>query len=646
MQQNLLFGMFMVKFIQSLRILPRWIIIIIDLFTFFISSILAFVLRFNFDITAITDSNILKGSLFITGCGALSLFVTRSYTGIIRYTSLQDGLRIFYTTTLATGLVLVGNVIYYNNYGQNYIPLSVIIISYFTSVIFLFYYRFAVKYIFAYYTSFIQKKTNVLIFGAGKLGRITKHIIDQDTTTNYKVTGFLEDHKQKVGKTIEGVKIYDGTKNLEQLIRSCNAKEIIIAIQEISLKRKNEIVDVCLQNNIKVRKTPPAEKWVKGELSLRQIRDIKIEDLLGRESINLDNMNVVRQLKNKKVIITGAAGSIGSELCRQVIQYKPEALLLIDQAESVLHEIYLELNNSKPDLNISMNVANIANYNRMKNLFADFHPDVIFHAAAYKHVPIMEDNPSEAIVCNINGTKNLADLAVKYNAEKFVMISTDKAVNPTNVMGASKRIAELYVQSLNNYLISNPNAVTKFITTRFGNVLGSNGSVIPLFKKQIRNGGPVTVTHPEITRYFMTIPEACQLVLEAGAMGNGGEIYIFDMGKSIRIVDLAKKMIRLSGLRLGYDIDIIFSGLRNGEKLYEELLNNKENTIPTHHPKIMIAKVREESYLLVKKQVDDLIKASHDDDEFIMVGLMKEIVPEFISNFSRFEELDNKKISI
>jgi FlaA1/EpsC-like NDP-sugar epimerase len=293
-----------------------------------------------------------------------------------------------------------------------------------------------------------------------------------------------------------------------------------------------------------------------------------------------------------------------------------------------------------------MVIADVTNEDRMESIFAEFKPDIVFHAAAYKHVPIMENNPSEAIICNVKGTKTLADVAVKHKVEKFVMISTDKAVNPTNVMGASKRIAEAYVQSLNNHLYKDLKQHTRFITTRFGNVLGSNGSVIPLFKKQIKNGGPITVTHPDITRFFMTIPEACQLVLEAGAMGQGGEIYIFDMGKSIKIVDLAKKMVKLSGLSLGRDIDIVFTGLRDGEKLYEELLNNMENTIPTHHPKIMIAKVKEASYVKVNKQIGDLIKAAYADDEFFMVGQMKDIVPEYISNFSRFEELDKKKISI
>jgi len=635
----------MVRFIQSLRILPRWIIIVIDLFIFFISSILAYVLRFNFDISAVLESNMIKGSLLFTVCGGLALFVTRSYTGIIRYTSLQDGLRIIYTTTLASIFVFIGNLLFWNEFNYNLLPLSVIVIGYFNAVIFLFYYRFAVKYIFTYYTNAIQKKNNVIIFGAGKFGRITKNIIDQDTTINHKVAAFIEDDKRKVGKSIEGVKIHNA-KILPELIKQCSAKEVIISIQDLTLKRKNEIVDVCLQSNTKVRTIPPVENWVKGELSYRQFQEINIEDLLGRESIKLENNNIIQELKHKKVLITGAAGSIGSELCRQVVQYQPQAVMMIDQAESALYDIANELEPLKGSLNLKMVIADVTNDDRMESVFAEFTPDIVFHAAAYKHVPIMENNPSEAILCNIKGTKTVADLAVKYKVEKFVMISTDKAVNPTNVMGASKRIAEAYVQSLNNHLFKDLKRHTRFITTRFGNVLGSNGSVIPLFKRQIKSGGPITVTHPEITRFFMTIPEACQLVLEAGAMGQGGEIYIFDMGKSVKIVDLAKKMVKLSGLTIGKNIDIVFTGLRDGEKLYEELLNNMENTIPTHHPKIMIAKVKEESYVKVNKQILDLVKAANADDEFFMVGLMKEIVPEYISNFSRFEELDKKKISI
>jgi FlaA1/EpsC-like NDP-sugar epimerase len=382
------------------------------------------------------------------------------------------------------------------------------------------------------------------------------------------------------------------------------------------------------------------QHWVKGELSLNQIKEIHIEDLLEREAIRLDNRVIQNEIKGKKIMITGAAGSIGSELVRQVIHYGPKFIVLVDQAESPLFEIDNEAKNLGFSTPVISYVADITSHERMKAIFEDHRPDMIFHAAAYKHVPMMENNPSEAVECNILGTKILADLAVEHEAQKFVMISTDKAVNPTNVMGCSKRIAEIYVQSLNNHLKKFALARTSFVTTRFGNVLGSNGSVIPLFKKQIEKGGPITVTHPEITRYFMTIPEACQLVLEAGVMGKGGEVFVFDMGQSVKIHDLAKKMILLSGMTPGKEIDIVFTGLREGEKLYEELLNDHENTIPTHHNKIMIGMVKEYPYTEINSFVELFNDLVVDRNELKMVALMKELVPEFRSNYSRFEVLD------
>ena len=379
---------------------------------------------------------------------------------------------------------------------------------------------------------------------------------------------------------LDGSKIFTANPELlEDLLINFNVDELIITVKNLSVERKNEIVDLCLKNQVRVRAVPPVEKWVKGELSLNQIKEINIEDLLGREAIKLDNLNVEKEIRGKRICITGAAGSIGSELVRQVTQYSPELIILIDQAESPLYELEQEIKRMDVRVPIFPYLADITNRERIHFIFEEHHPEIVFHAAAYKHVPVMESNPSEAVMCNILGTKTLADLCVDFKVRKFVMISTDKAVNPTNVMGCSKRIAEIYVQSLNNHLILIGKNSTLFVTTRFGNVLGSNGSVIPMFKKQIENGGPITVTHPEITRYFMTIPEACQLVLEAGSMGRGGEIFIFDMGKSVKIFDLARKMILLSGLEPGRDIDIVFTGLREGEKLYEELLNNSENTL-------------------------------------------------------------------
>lgn len=575
------------------------------------------------------------------GCGLISILITNSYRGIIRYTGLQDGVRIFYMLILNVGLVSGVNVSYYLTFGNNIIPYSVILISFLASFLFLFNYRLLVKYIFSYYKRALLKRSNVLIFGSGQTGIITKHVIDSSSSN--RVVGFLEHDANKVGKVLDGSKIYSANPSeLEHVINNMNVDELIITVKNLSPERKNEIVDICIENQVKVRVVPPVERWVRGELSLNQIKSINIEDLLERDAIHLNNKNVEEQLRGKRICITGAAGSIGSEMARQVAQYGPASLILIDQAETGLYEVEREIKLLDINSKVIPYLADVTNKARIAFIFEEHKPEIIFHAAAYKHVPMMEANPSEAISCNIMGTRVLADLAVEYNVRKFVMISTDKAVNPTSVMGCSKRIAEIYVQSLNNHLTNSKKGHTVFVTTRFGNVLGSNGSVIPLFKKQIEAGGPITVTHPEITRYFMTIPEACQLVLEAGVMGKGGEIFIFDMGQSVKIFDLAKKMIWLSGLEPGKDIEIVFTGLREGEKLYEELLNNKENTLPTHHEKIMIAKVQEYSYVEIDKYIDLFFDLVHDRNELKMVALMKELVPEFRSNYSRYEVLDSE----
>ena len=635
----------MYKVIQKLRILPRWIILLIDLVILFFAVCFGYLLRFDFDFNRLIYEDFLSGALLFMLSGGLSILITKSYAGIIRFTTIQDGLRIVYMATMATMITLIVNLVYLN-FDISIIPRSVIIISFFNAVIFLFSYRLVVKYIFSYFTNSIHKRANIVIFGAGRFGQITKQVVDSDTSSNSKVVAFLDDDPRKIGKVINGVKIYNPRKDLAHLVLKLDAHELIIASSEISLDRTNEIVDQCLKVDIKVRRVPQPDKWVKGELSVGQIKEVKIEDLLGRASVQLDNVNVRKQLKDRRVLVTGAGGSIGSEIVRQIMRYNPETLILLDQGETPLYEIEREVRLYKSTMNIHAVIGDVRNRNRMEIIFDQFRPQVVYHAAAYKHVPMMENNATEAVLCNVCGTKCLADLAVRYHAEKFVMISTDKAVNPTNVMGASKRIAEIYVQSLSSFLLKESSKRTAFITTRFGNVLGSNGSVIPLFKKQLAKGGPVTVTHPEMTRYFMTIPEACQLSLEAGAMGEGNEIFIIDMGKSVKIVDLARKMIQLSGKELGKDVEIVFTGLRHGEKLYEELLNNKENTIPTHHPKIMIAKIREEDYHEVKFKVDELIQVAQDGGELEMVRKMKQIVPEFISNQSKYEELDKKVLDL
>lgn len=623
--------------ILQLRILPRWIIILIDLLLVAFATVLGYLLRFNFVIEELIQRDFYAGILVNCLAVLIAIGLTKSHAGIVRYTGLKDGVRLFKTLALSILFVTTFNLLYFYNYERNLIPYSVILISFLACFLFLFQYRLLIKNIFSYYKGGSGSKKNVIIFGAGQLGMITKQLIDSDDHSNFRVVAFLEDDERKVGKVINGTGIWHG-KDIDEQLRSHDAEELIIAVQNLSIERKNKVVDACLKQDVKVRNVPNVNEWVQGELSLKQIKEVKIEDLLGRESIQLDNQAIRTAILDKRVCITGAAGSIGSELVRQVIKYKPSAVILIDQGESPLYELEREL--EMPTSLAHIYVADITDRGRIEQIFEDERPEVVFHAAAYKHVPLMETNPVEAIKTNVFGTKILADLSVRYKVDRFVMVSTDKAVNPTSIMGCSKRIAEIYTQALNSSGINDNRTV--FVTTRFGNVLGSNGSVIPFFKKQINEGGPVTVTHPDITRYFMTITEACQLVLEAGAMGNGGEIFIFDMGESVKIVDLAKKMIQLSGLELGKDIEIVFTGLRHGEKLYEELLNNTENTIPTHHRKILKAKVAVYAMEVIESSIKQLRASIDNGEEMKTVSLMKRLVPEYISNSSRFNSLDNK----
>ncbi len=626
------------QFIKSLRILPRWIIILIDLGIIAGSALIGFALRFNFNLSEFPAT--FKGLTLYMIAGMLAIFITQSYAGIIRYTSIQDGIRVLYATLLTAIFVSLINLIHHSLFVGYVMPFQVVIIAFFTSSVLLFSYRLLIKFIFRRYTNILPQSANVLIYGAGSLGQLTNQVIDHHAFSRFKVAGFLEDDPNKIGKTMGGVKIYNANGDINALIHKLKIQEFIIAISDLSLKKKNAIVDICLANNIIVRQVPPAERWVRGELSLRQIKEIKIEDLLGRETIKLNNIQVRNDIFNKTVLITGAAGSIGSELVRQIAVYRPRKLILVDQSESGIYDIENEIRTTTQFMDIKSYIADIINFQRMDQIFEESHPDMVFHAAAYKHVPLMEHNASEAVLCNVFGTKNLADLAIKYDIDKFVMISTDKAVNPTNLMGATKRLAEIYVQSL-GYHIQNTESRTRFITTRFGNVLGSNGSVIPLFKKQISMGGPITVTHPDVTRYFMTIPEACELVLEAAVMGKGNEIFIFDMGEPVRIVELAKKMIRLSGLEEGKDIYIKFVGLREGEKLFEELLNDEENTIPTHHNKIMIANVRVYKYREVSEKMERIVALADGRNDLEMVSLIKKMIPEYRSNYSRYQVLDS-----
>jgi FlaA1/EpsC-like NDP-sugar epimerase len=612
---------------------PIWIIFLLDLFICFISIWLAYLLRFNFRIP-FTETETLPlvftGILLIRG---MSFLVFQTHKSIIRFTNTKDAERILITIAIGSTVFIILNPIFYWIKSVYFVPYTIIIIDGMLSVFLMFTGRLVIKGLYQEFSSGIKTKSRVVIYGSSNTGIMAKRAIERDAGARFKVIFFIDDHSTRIGKKIQGINIKSSSE-LSEILQNNDIKLVILSSNSISQNKKQEIIDLCLANNTKVFSVPPVKSWINGELSFKQIKKININDLLERDPIQLDMDKISNEISNKTVLVTGAAGSIGSELVKQILRFNPKKLILLDQAESPLFEVERELLDELNASNYEIVIGDIRNYDRMLNVFNHFNPQLVFHAAAYKHVPLMENNPSEALFTNVKGTKILADLAVRFNVEKFVMVSTDKAVNPTNVMGATKRIAEIYVQSLNK------NCTTKFITTRFGNVLGSNGSVIPLFKKQIERGGPVTVTHPEITRFFMTIPEACQLVLEAGAIGEGGEIFIFDMGKSVKIIDLARKMIKLYGLTVGKDIEINYSGLRPGEKLYEELLNDNENTLPTHHPQIMRAKVQEFDFEFVSNDIDDLIMKFQQQNNTDIVAHMKMLVPEYKSNNSIFEALD------
>lgn len=618
---------------------PRWIVVVADILMSLMSLLVAYVIRFDLEANEelITrEWNILSKSILVYIAVKLIIFyLYKIHKGLVRHTSTEDFLRIFKANTLSSITFLIfGLLRHFFLDGFYMFPMSVLITEFIVSTMLIVGSRFAVKLI--YLESIKSKKEvkNVLIYGAGISGIITKRTIEKDPTASFKILAFLDDNEKMKGNRLEGVEIHH-TSSFEHLLQDHKIDQLIVAIQEPIKENLDKVVEKCLSDGVEVQKVPSVKSWINGEFTTKQLSKVKIEDLLGRKPIVLDEEKLKTEFNGKKILVTGAAGSIGSGLVRQIANYHPSELLLLDQAESPTYDLQIALKNEFPDLNYEVIIGDISHEDRMRNVFDTFRPDYVFHAAAYKHVPLMEENPSEAILTNVHGTKTLVDLAMEYDVYKFVMVSTDKAVNPTNVMGASKRIAEIYAQSAND--LGN----TKFITTRFGNVLGSNGSVIPLFQRQIEAGGPVTVTDERITRFFMTIPEACQLVLEAGAMGDGGEIYVFDMGESVKIIDLAKKMIRLSGLELGKDIEIKITGLRPGEKLYEELLAKDENTLPTHHHKILKAKVRVEDPHQ-KDAINELVELFHAQNNVDIVSKMKEIVPEFISNNSTYEKLDKK----
>jgi FlaA1/EpsC-like NDP-sugar epimerase len=623
------------------RHVPRWVVLNLDLIVSTCSFLFAYAIINNLSLNTITVDSLMWPTIIVLVFRLIGFLITRSYRGIVKYTSSQDAIRIFLALSVSSVFILVAREIYHLYTGKVFIPMSVIVMDYLLSLAMLTSLRLGFKLAYRHFTTsrYITKK-HTIIYGANQTGIIAKRSIEADINSDLKIVAFVDESKKLMGKTAEGLPIFNFNKQMDSVISKYHPKEIIIADSGISGYRKKKIIELGLKHNFVVKSVPSVDNWVNGEFSLKQLRQVNIEDLLGRQPINLDKKTLHRGLGGKTVLITGAAGSIGSEIARQCLEYNPDQVILLDQAETPLYELEYSLNSEL----VSVVIGDVANQARVEKVFKVYKPDLVYHAAAYKHVPLMEDNPYEAITTNVFGTRILADCAVKYEVEKFVFVSTDKAVNPTNIMGASKRMAEMYVQSLNAHLDLQDNKHTKFITTRFGNVLGSNGSVIPRFKQQIEAGGPVTVTHPEISRFFMTIPEACQLVLEAGNMGNGGEIYIFDMGQSIKIVDLAEKMIQLSGYEVGKEIEVEFTGLRPGEKLHEELLSNKENTIGTHHPKIMIANVEEIGFLNAKDRIDTLFTNRDLMTNKLIVSIMKEMVPEYVSNNSIYEELDSKKV--
>lgn len=622
--------------IEPVRHTPRWIVFLIDVVICLVSIVLSYLIRFEFRVGDEQVATLKMVAPMVLFVRALSFMAFRSYAGLIRYTSSKDAERIFLVISSSSIILFLVNFINYSGTEQFIIPNSILFIDFFITTILLVGSRLFYKAVYYTIKNTDIDKDNIIIVGVEQSAAAAKRAIDRDTISNIKVVAFIDPNNQQEGKKIEDIDIYN-TYKLDYLLQKHKVSKVIIAQKNIDPIKKTKIIDKCLNYDVKVQTIPDATAWINGELSLNQIKSIKIEDLLERPPIVLDKKRIQSYIKGKTVLVTGAAGSIGSEMVRQIAKFYPAKIILFDQAESPLYDLELELKESLHFYEFETVIGSITNSYRVNKLFEVYKPNVVFHAAAYKHVPMMENNPTEAVYNNINGTKLIADTAVKFGVEKFVMISTDKAVNPTNIMGASKRIAEIYAQTLNK------SAATNFITTRFGNVLGSNGSVIPRFSKQIEQGGPVTITHPEVTRFFMTIPEACQLVLEAGSMGQGGEIFIFDMGKSVKILDLAKKMIKLSGLTLGKDIQINFTGLRPGEKLYEELLNNKENTMPTYHPKIMIAMVQDYEPEVVFSKINELIGQLSSHNNFKLVTLMKDIVPEFVSKNSIYEDIDRHK---
>tara|TARA_R110000787_G_scaffold188717_1_gene300499 strand:- start:19669 stop:21645 length:1977 start_codon:yes stop_codon:yes gene_type:complete len=620
--------------------LPRWIVAFLDTLLSVFALFLVYFILLGTPIKFLSVITLpLQGVIFLA-VTLFYFFIFKTYSGIIRHSTFIDILKLITATFLTAITLLVVNVFYNSIYGGKLFLTTSILLYMLMSFTFLLLFRIAVKesYHFLKNTATNSFAKNVVIIGVDDNSISLGKALTTESNLPFKLIGFISNSKEAPNFKILGKQVYSRGEKLSETLSKLSIDGVLLNSGSFTGKEKNIIVEDCLSNKLEVFNVPLLETWSKKEDIKNIIKPLEIENLLERKPIKIDSELLKKDLENKVILVTGCAGSIGQEIVIQVAEFNPKLIVILDQAESILYdqEIFLKLN--YPKLNFVSELADISNKNRMEFIFSKYNFDILYHAAAYKHVPLIEKNPYEAVNVNIFGTKILADLSIKHQLKKFVLISTDKAVNPTNVMGASKRVAEIYVQSLQK----ENNIITQFITTRFGNVLGSNGSVLPSFRKQISQGGPVTVTHKDIIRYFMMINEACQLVLQAGTMGNGGEIYIFDMGDPVKILDLAEKMIRLSGLIPYEDIDIDIIGLRPGEKLFEELLNDVSTTLPTHHPKIMIVRTPSEEYQLISNKINELVATANIENELGIVKLLKEIVPEFKSENSQFESLDIK----
>ena len=622
---------------------PRWVVFVTDNLAVFLVFLFAYLLRYNFDVDGINHPMAFNHGLIVLFVYAVLSLIFRSYSGLLRHTTLTDISLVFIVTTLsAVSLLFITLCGRSFDWDANLmIPISIVLIHYVSITVVLFFVRVFVKVIFRFATSSIQNIRNVLIYGAGELGFVVKRVILSDAKYGFNVKGFIDNDKNLHRKKINGIPVYGINALSADFVSKNKIESLILADKELTIEEKSRIIRSSISLGLEVLETPEVDKWLKGQLNTRQFQRVKLEDLLGRDPINLNMGQIKDGLRNKTILITGAAGSIGSEIVRQLARFNSKKVILVDQAETPLFYLEKELREKFIDLQFQSLLADVTNFQKMDYIFQEFNPDIVFHAAAYKHLSLMEENPHEAIRVNVGGTRILTELALKHGVERFVMISTDKSVNPTSVMGASKRICEKIVQSKTQI----EGRKTQFIITRFGNVLGSNGSVIPIFSKQIQNGGPVTVTHPEIYRYFMTIPEACQLVLEAGFMGKGSEIFVFDMGDPVKIADLAKNMILLSGLVPGKDIQIVYTGLRPGEKLYEELLTDKETTLPTHHPKIKKANVEKLNDPAILIKIDGLLDSLYTLSKQDVVTIIKELIPEYkhINGMNIGAEVSNEK---